>query len=58
MSYVLNCGDVMPGCPARLEDDDRDRLMDRVATHARRDHGVETITPELAAQVSGAIRRA
>ncbi len=56
MSYSLSCGDVVAGCAAVIEADTEDELMGRVADHARDDHGVTEITPELADQVKGAVK--
>lgn len=56
MSYSLACGDVVPGCTTKLEADSEDELMAQVADHARDQHGVTEITPELATQVKGAVQ--
>jgi len=56
MSYSLACGDVVPGCAAQLEAGTEDELMAQVADHARDEHGVSEITPELAEQVKGAVK--
>ena len=56
MSYSLACGDVVPGCAAKIEASSEDELMAQVAEHARDEHGVTEITPELAAQVKGAVK--
>jgi len=56
MSYSIACGDVMPGCAAHFEADSKDELMGQVVTHAREDHGVEEVTPEIAQAVEGAIK--
>jgi predicted small metal-binding protein len=37
----------MPGCSARFEDDSRDVVLDQVSAHARQDHGVVDVTPEM-----------
>ncbi len=58
MSCSIACGDVVPGCTTKLEADSEDELMARVAGHARDEHGVTEITPELASQVKGAITTA
>ena len=55
MTFTLACGDVMPGCAARFESEDRDALMHDVAAHAARDHGIHEITPEVASAVNAAI---
>ena len=47
MKFKLSCGDAMPGCSARFEDESRERILDQVAVHAREVHGVEDVTPEM-----------
>ena len=47
MKYRLSCGDAMPGCSARFEDDSRDVILEQVAQHARDAHGVTDVTPEM-----------
>lgn len=54
-SYSLACGDVVTGCAAKFEAGSEDELMAKVADHARDEHGVTEITPELAEQVKGAV---
>jgi predicted small metal-binding protein len=55
VSYAIACGDVMEGCDAHFEADTKDELMGQVAEHARDEHGVEEITPEVQSAVEGAI---
>ena len=40
MKYTLSCGDAMPGCSARFEEDSRERILELVAVHARDEHGL------------------
>ena len=47
MKFKLSCGDAMPGCSARFEEDSRDLILEKVAIHAREDHGVSDVTPEM-----------
>lgn len=47
MKFTLSCGDAMPGCSARFEDDSRDVILDQVSVHAREAHGVTVVTPEM-----------
>jgi predicted small metal-binding protein len=47
MKFTLSCGDAMPGCSARFESDSRDVILDQVSNHARQDHGVAEVTPEM-----------
>lgn len=47
MKFKLACGDAVPGCSARFEDDSRERILEQVAAHARETHGVKDVTPEM-----------
>ena len=47
MTFKLACGDVMPGCSAHFESDDRDTLMAQVGAHAADAHDLTDITPEV-----------
>jgi predicted small metal-binding protein len=47
MKFKLSCGDAMPGCSARFEDDSREVILQQVAAHAREAHGVTDVTPEM-----------
>lgn len=47
MKFQLSCGDAMPGCSARFEEDSHERILELVAAHAREDHGVTEVTPEM-----------
>ena len=55
MTFKLACGDVMPGCAARFETNDRDQLLGQVASHAAEAHGITEITPEVLQAVEGKI---
>jgi predicted small metal-binding protein len=45
------CGAVVPGCAATFEGETVSDILEQVAVHAREDHDMETIPPEVAAQV-------
>jgi predicted small metal-binding protein len=47
MKFKLSCGDAMPGCSARFEEDSRELILEKVAVHARNDHGVADVTQEM-----------
>ena len=47
MKYRLSCGDAVPGCSARFEEDDRETILKKVVLHAREDHGVADVTPQM-----------
>lgn len=55
MTFKLACGDVMPGCAARFESDDKDALMRQIAAHAATAHGITEVTPDIAQAVEGKI---
>ena len=55
MKFTLSCGDAVPGCSARFEDESRDRILDQVVAHARDDHGVTDVTPEMLAAMDANI---
>ena len=46
----------MPGCKAVIEGKDENEVMARAAEHAKKDHKVENIPPEMASKVRGAIK--
>jgi predicted small metal-binding protein len=55
MKFTLACGDAVPGCSARFEDDSRERILEQVAVHAREDHGVADVSPEMLAAIDANI---
>ena len=58
MKYTLFCGDAVPGCTARFEDDSREGVLEQVVAHARNDHGVEEVTPDMLAAIGANIATA
>ncbi len=57
MTFRLACGDVMPGCSAAFEDETQDGLLGQVAEHARAEHQIDEITPEVQSAVESKIVR-
>jgi predicted small metal-binding protein len=47
MKFRLSCGDAMPGCSARFEEDSRELILEKVSVHAREAHGVTDVTQEM-----------
>lgn len=45
------CGAVVPGCMATFEGESEEQILEQVATHAREDHGMETVPDEVVSQV-------
>jgi predicted small metal-binding protein len=56
MEKILKCGDVMAGCPTVIEGKDADEVMTKASEHARKDHGIQTIPPDVAQKAQAAIR--
>ena len=56
MAKVLRCGDLMPGCSAVMEGKDVAEVMAKGAEHAKKDHGLTAIPPDMIAKVQAAIR--
>ena len=47
MKFRLSCGDAVPGCSARFEEDSKERILELVSQHAREAHGVVEVTQEM-----------
>ena len=52
----LRCGDLMPGCNFVAEGKDVNEVMAKAADHAKKDHGMTTIPPDVAAKAKAAIK--
>jgi predicted small metal-binding protein len=55
MAKELRCGDLMPGCNKLIEGKDEKEVVAKATEHARRDHNIRDITPDLEQKVRGAI---
>lgn len=49
------CGDIGINCQWKVKGRNEEEIMREIAKHARDEHGVKTITPDLLAQVQRAI---
>jgi predicted small metal-binding protein len=56
MTKTLHCDDVMPGCDEVIEGQDESEVMAKAAEHARKDHGIDNIPPEVGRKAQDAIR--
>jgi predicted small metal-binding protein len=56
MAKVLRCGDLMAGCSAVIEGKDVAEVLAKGAEHAKKDHGIATLPPDMAAKVQAAIK--
>lgn len=52
----FSCGAVVPGCTHSFRADTDEGILNQVAHHARRDHGLTEIPDELVAAVRSHIR--
>jgi predicted small metal-binding protein len=51
----FRCGDVVPGCQWVTRDDDEQELFARIGDHARNEHGMDEVPPEVVDQIRGVI---
>ena len=56
MGKVLKCSDVVPGCNAEIRGDSDHDVLRKAAEHAKTDHHMDSIPPEVLAKVKNAIR--
>lgn len=47
----FSCGDVVPGCVAKFRAGTEEEILQQVAAHARADHGMNEVPPEVASAV-------
>jgi predicted small metal-binding protein len=52
---VFRCADVVPGCPAELEGESEDELLESVEAHARDEHGIDEVPPEVVDRIRSSI---
>jgi predicted small metal-binding protein len=55
MAKELRCGDLMPGCNRVIEGKDEKEVMAKATEHARTDHKISNVTPDLEQKIRGAI---
>ena len=56
MGKVLKCSDVVPGCNAEIRGDSDHDVLRKAAEHAKTDHHMDSIPPDVLAKVKNAIR--
>jgi len=56
MSKVLKCSDVNPGCNFEIRGDSEHDVLRKAAEHAKKDHHMENIPPDVLSKVKSAIR--
>ena len=55
MSKVLRCREVGMDCDFVAHGNSEEEILSKAATHARQDHGLETIPPEVLEKVKASI---
>ena len=55
MAKVLKCGDVVPGCDFEMTGTSEEEVLQKAAAHAKSAHGLDSIPPDVAEKVRGAI---
>lgn len=55
MAKQLHCGDLMPGCDVVITGKNEDEVMMKAAEHAKSDHHIATVPPQLAGKIKQAI---
>jgi len=56
MAKIVRCRDVGVDCDFEARGDTEQEILQQCAEHARREHGMNEIPPDLAMKVRGAIR--
>lgn len=56
MAKILRCGDLMPFCKAVIEGEDVEEVMAKAAEHAKQEHCMMTLPPDVAAKAQAAIK--
>ncbi|MFN2444767.1 MAG: DUF1059 domain-containing protein [Vicinamibacterales bacterium] len=56
MAKILRCGELMPGCDTVIEGSDTEDVVQKAVAHAKADHNMVTMPPEVLAKVREAIR--
>lgn len=56
MAKVLKCADVTGNCPEVVRGQSETEIMEQVARHAKEQHGLETVPPELVSKAKAAIQ--
>ena len=51
----FRCGEVVPGCGTTFQGESEDEILGQVATHARDEHGMDEVPPEVVDTIRAAI---
>jgi predicted small metal-binding protein len=51
----FRCGEVVPGCGTTFQAGSEEEILEQVGTHAREEHGMDEIPPEVVDTIRAAI---
>jgi len=51
----FRCGTLVPGCAATFEGDSEDEILQRIAAHARDEHGMDEVPVEIVDKIRASI---
>ena len=51
----FSCGTMVPGCYATFQGESEDEILKQVVVHARQEHGMDEVPPEVVAEIRAEI---
>jgi predicted small metal-binding protein len=51
----FRCGELIPGCEAKFDGETDEQILQQVATHAREEHGMDEVPPEVVDRIRASI---
>jgi len=51
----FRCGDVVPGCQWVTRSEDEQEMLERIGAHAREEHGMDEVPPEVVDEIHSVI---
>jgi predicted small metal-binding protein len=51
----FRCGKLVPGCDAQFEGETEDEIMTEIAAHARDEHGMDEVPPEIVDKIRASL---
>jgi predicted small metal-binding protein len=51
----FRCGDLVPGCKTVFQGESEEEILEQVSVHAREDHGMDEVPPEVVDEVRAGI---
>ena len=51
----FRCGEIVPGCDAKFEGESEEEILVQVAVHAREEHGMDEVPPDVVDNVRARI---